>query len=302
MRYKLILFTLLFFNALYSQKKVEPKVVKSRIFKGSIQGQPITMFLEDGDIIDCYLYGNYIKGWYYYDKYKIKIPLSGYSGEPDFCDMKLYNFGKNHHKTANLMYSKSHSGNIDSIFSKSKYTEQLSFDRCWYETDKKNSWKGTFKTQTKKAEIIINADDLYITKYYDYFTFPNGNKVNLIDVFGGHQGNEFYSMTEGKTENRIIFYYNTAPNSNFCGQCGADFNYGYHVLYFDKNWNIKKGEKFPVYNCFTNTFPEKIYQNENGAKYLIEESYDGGEIIPPYYIIVDKKKSTIKNVLKKKIK
>lgn len=53
------------------------------------------MFIVNKDIIDCDVYEWFIEGWYYYDKYKIKILLSGYLNN---CDIKLYNYGKNYLK------------------------------------------------------------------------------------------------------------------------------------------------------------------------------------------------------------
>ncbi|MCW2118879.1 hypothetical protein [Flavobacterium sp. 7A] len=50
----------------------------------------MTLFLENKEIIECDRYDTFIEGWYYYDKYKIKIPLSGFVQN---CNMKLFAFG-----------------------------------------------------------------------------------------------------------------------------------------------------------------------------------------------------------------
>ena len=92
------IFTFCFFIIsifIYSQNnyKVVETNEKSTVFRGTIEGSPITMYLEKKEIIDCDIYDTYVDGWYYYDKYKIKIYLNGFSKN---CDLKLFNFGKNH--------------------------------------------------------------------------------------------------------------------------------------------------------------------------------------------------------------
>lgn len=300
MKKEIVFIILLFSGILFSQNKVEPKTTESRIFKGTIQGQPITLFLKNVEIIDCSLYGNHIEGWYYYDKYKIKIPLNGYSGYPHFWDMKLYYFGKNHQKKAKDVLKKRtvYAADIDSIYRYSNYDEILTFKRIW-SGKKITSWKGAFKNHQKTAEIIIDSDDLLITKFYDYFTLPNGKRIDLLKIFKSYQGHKFYAMTKERNENRIIFYYDTISKADACGYCGADKNLGYHILYFDKNWKIKKWEEYPINDCFTMTYAQTIAKNKNGAKYFIKGSKNlEGKEQPPYYLIVDKKQSTIKKHLK----
>lgn len=78
-------------------QKIELKKVIdcSQIFKGKIAGNPVTMQLSYDGIIDCHQYQHFVKGWYYYDKYKKKIPLTGVY---DLANLHLYNFGSQQDK------------------------------------------------------------------------------------------------------------------------------------------------------------------------------------------------------------
>jgi hypothetical protein len=46
-------------------------------FIGEIGGFPITIHLNYTGVVDCNQYQHYVDGWYYYDKYQKKIPLTG---------------------------------------------------------------------------------------------------------------------------------------------------------------------------------------------------------------------------------
>jgi len=73
------IFSLLFSLSLafFLSQKVELKKVtdSSQTFTGEIGGVPITMQLNYTGIVDCDQYQHYVDGWYYYDKYKKKIPI-----------------------------------------------------------------------------------------------------------------------------------------------------------------------------------------------------------------------------------
>ncbi len=64
------LFFILITTSFFAQKtfKVIAKSEDTDLFKGNINGSPITLFLKNGDIIDCDSEDTYIEGWYYYDK------------------------------------------------------------------------------------------------------------------------------------------------------------------------------------------------------------------------------------------
>lgn len=227
--------------------KVVEKNETSALLKGTISGIPITLYLENKEIIDCDIYDTFIDGWYCYDKYKIKIPLSGFSNS---CDIKLFNFGKNHISKIKKIKVQVTSSNIDSLYEKSNYQEELKFDKCQFDNKKIGNWKGGFLHAGKKAEIIINSNDFFVGKESEYFKLPNSNQIDLRQTFNGYGGNKFFSLKQDKNENRVVFYFHSISNHNACGMCGAsEGEKGYRIIYFDKNWNIKKKEEFMIESC-----------------------------------------------------
>lgn len=97
------LLTLLFSLSLtfFLCQKIELKKVtdSSQIFKGEIAGTPVTMQLYFAGIADCSLYQYFVGGWYYYDKYQKKIPLTGIY---DYGKLSLYNFGTRQKQNAKI--------------------------------------------------------------------------------------------------------------------------------------------------------------------------------------------------------
>src|ERR1700750_1641802 len=83
-------------------QKVELKAVtdSSQIFKGEIAGVPVTMQLHFAGIADCSLYQYFVDGWYYYDKYQKKIPLTGIY---DYGKLSLYHFGNKQKQNSKLL-------------------------------------------------------------------------------------------------------------------------------------------------------------------------------------------------------
>ncbi|WP_163401078.1 hypothetical protein [Flavobacterium fluviatile] len=120
---KLLFLLLIFASVVFSQNQIQivEKDENSILVKGTISGSAITLFLENKKITDCDMYDNYIDGWYYYDKYKIKIYLTGFSNK---CDIKLFNYGKNHSAAQKSVYIiNTSSSKIDSLYENSKYEE-----------------------------------------------------------------------------------------------------------------------------------------------------------------------------------
>ena len=287
------IFILTFFvlhSFLFSQSsyKVVEKNEESSLFKGTIGGSPITMYLENKEILDCDYDDRYIDGWYYYDKYKTKIPLRGFSNN---CDMKLFNYGKNHFAIIKKILDNIGPRTIDSIYENSNYQETLKFDRCDYTNNKILKRKGIFERKGKKAEIIINSDKILVGNEYEYFKLPNSKQIDLMKIFSGYGGNKFFSLKQDKTENRIIFYFHSISNHNACGMCGAsEGEKGYRILYFDKNWNLKNKAEFTTESCLENLDNTLITKNSNSLiKYSIKDYKD--KIL--HYLTVDKINSKI---------
>lgn len=288
MKFKLTCLLILIHFIAFSQNKVILKTEDSKTFKGTVASFPITLFIENKEIIDCDIDNRYINGWYYYDKYKIKIPLSGYIND---CDMKLYYYGKNHLTISKRIVENIAHSSIDSTYESYNPDEVLYFDNCASSDEKNNNWKGTFKNKNKISPIILDSDNSSFGEKYELFKLPNSKIIDLKKIFTGYGGNEFYSITEDKNENRLLFYFESISNHNACGRCGAsEGEKGYRIIYFDKNWKIKKNNEYLIESCLENIYDTKIIKKSNSLiKYLIKESEGKSST----YLIVNKSTSQI---------
>ncbi len=245
---------------LFSQNnfKVIVKDEKSVLSKGTINEVPITLFLSKKEKISyCDLYDTFIEGWYYYDKYKVKIPLYGFSRD---CEIKVYNFSKSH---PSINQGESDSV-IDSIYENSKYNESLKFFYC------ESGVKGIFTKNNKTSKILINSDKI-IGEDYEFFILPNSKKLNLAAIFKG-LGNKFISLKQDKTENRVIFYFQFPSNRNACRMCGAsEGEKGYRIIYFDKNWEIKKKQEYLIESCLESISNIKKVKSKSIIMYSIKK-------------------------------
>lgn len=287
---KLLFSFFLFTTIVFSQKqfKVVQKNEDSILLKGSISGSPITLFLENKKIIDCDLYDNYIDGWYYYDKYKTKIYLTGYSKQHT---LKLFNFGKEHFSIQKKLREHYTSiSKIDSLYDNTKYEEKLTIDPSLTSAENNNIQKGVFDYKNKQSEIIIQSKNVFIGRQYDYFKLPNGTQIELTDIFSSYRGNAYYSLYEDKHENRVIFTFHSISNHNYCGMCGAsNGEKGFRIIYFDKNWKIKNKAEYKTESCREHIYDTKmVKQNNNSYKYTITDSDE-----KVFHLSIDKSKSKI---------
>lgn len=287
---KLLFSLLLFTSIIFSQNQFQiiVKDENSILLKGTISGSPVTLFLENKKITDCDMYDNYIDGWYYYDKYKIKIYLTGFSNQ---CDMKLFNYGKNQVPVQkNITKDYISSSKIDSLYENSKYEEKLSFDRCINSNIKGNTSMGVFDYKNKKSEIIIHSNNIFIGNHHEYVKLPNGTQIDLAELFSGYGGNTFYSSFQDNNETRVIYSFHGISNHNYCGRCGAsNGEIGFRILYFDRNWKIIKKEEFKTESCLESLYDTKLKKLSNTLfTYTIKDSDD-----KVYYLNIDKQKSKI---------
>lgn len=236
-------------------QKVELKEVtdSSQIFKGEIAGMPITMQLYYAGIADCSFYQYFVDGWYYYDKYQKKIPLTGIY---DYGKLSLYHFGNKQKQNSKLL--KNQITSPQKVEKTNEIAEALSpKEYIIFETDqsKGNSISGNFYLDKKvqSANLFTGNDMIY--RNNDYLTLPNNKKINTFDFINKYGGNHLISYASGENGNRILLYFEHSSNFNACGRCGAsEGEKGYRILYFTKDWNYKNYEEFLTESCLENIY------------------------------------------------
>ncbi|MCT2563266.1 hypothetical protein [Chryseobacterium herbae] len=256
-------------------QKVELKAVtdSSQVFKGEIAGVPITMQLHFAGIADCSLYQYFVDGWYYYDKYQKKIPLTGIY---DYGKLSLYHFGNKQKQNSQLL--KDQITSPQKVEKTAEIAEALNpKESIIFMTDnpKENSITGNFYADKKNqpAKLFTGNDMIY--RYNNYLTLPNNKKINTFDFINKHGGNQLISYASGDSGNRILLYFEHSSNFNACGRCGAsEGEKGYRILYFTKDWNYKTYEEFLTESCLENIYDttETKSQDRKILKYKIKKS------------------------------
>lgn len=288
------LLTLLFSLSLtlFLCQKVELKKVtdSSQIFKGEIAGVPVTMQLYFAGIADCSLYQYFVDGWYYYDKYQKKIPLTGIY---DYGKLSLYNFG-----TRQKQNSKSFRDQITSPQKIEKTTEiaenlQPKESILFEQKDKENPILGNFYLNEKIQPAKLFTGNTMIYRYNNYLILPNNKKINTFDFINKHGGNQLISYASGENGNRVLLYFEESSNFNACGRCGAsEGEKGYRILYFTKDWNYKNYEEFLTESCLENIYDTK--ETKSKDRKMLTFTVNKTESISAYTFTVDVKNVSVR--------
>lgn len=272
-------------------QKVELKAVtdSSQIFKGEISGVPVTMQLNYTGIVDCNQYQHFVDGWYYYDKYQKKIPLSGIY---NYGKLYLYNFGSKQKQSFQIFQNNITSPQLiektDSIAQTLKPKEIFDFTN----EDLHTEITGNFHLKDKTYSVKLFTVDNTIYRFNNYLILPNNKKINTFDFIDRYGGNELVSYKSDNTGNRILLYFKHMSNFNACGMCGAsDGEKGYRVLYFTKDWNYKNYEEFVTESCLKNIYDttETKSKDRKTLKYKINKTTNS----PAYALTIDVENASV---------
>ncbi|SEH35025.1 hypothetical protein [Chryseobacterium culicis] len=288
------IFTVFFFFFLTSVlcQKVELKKVtdSSQVFKGDIAGIPITIQLHFAGIADCSLYQYFVDGWYYYDKYQKKIPLTGIY---DYGKLSLYNFGS--HQKPNSKKLKEKITSPQTVEKANEIIQSLSPKEyiIFNQSDtRENIIHGNFYLDKKvqPAKLFTGNDMIY--RYNNYLILPHHKNINTFDFINQHGGNELISYTSGETGNRVLLYFEHSSNLNACGRCGAsEGEKGYRVLYFTKDWNYKNYEEFLIESCLENIYDTA--KTKSGDQQKLQYKIKKSDSTPAHTLTVDIKNASV---------
>ncbi|NIF05609.1 hypothetical protein F3J23_09150 [Chryseobacterium sp. Tr-659] len=288
-------FTLFFFLSLtfFLCQKIELKKVtdSSQTFTGEIGGSPITMQLHYTGLVDCDQYQHYVDGWYYYDKYKKKIPLTGIYNY--YGNLSLYNFGPRQKQSSKLLKEQITSlqkvEKTDEIAQKLSPQEYIIFEEV---NSSKNPVSGHFYIDKKVQQVKLYTGNVMIYRLNNYLFLPNNKKINTYDFINKAGGNELISYASGENGNRVLLYFEQTSNFNACGQCGAsDGEKGYRVLYFTKDWNYKNYEQFLTESCWENIYD--VTKTKSKDRKTIQYKIGKSDTTPAHKLTVDLKNASV---------
>ncbi|MGH1518810.1 hypothetical protein [Chryseobacterium sp. JK1] len=274
------------FTFLFSQK-VELKEVtdSAQTFTGKIAGIPITIHLNYTGVVDCNQYQHYVDGWYYYDKYKKKIPLTGIYDY--YGNLSLYNFGSQQKQKSKIFKSQITSlqkvEKTDTIAQKLIPKESIILQDV---SSTKGPVAGHFYLDKKVQPIALSTSNVMIYRFNNYLFLPHNKKINTYDFINKAGGNKLISYSSGENGNRVLLYFEQTSNFNACGQCGAsEGEKGYRVLYFTKDWNYKSYEEFTIESCLDSMYDTTKTTSKDGK--TIEYKIGQSDSLPAHTLTVN---------------
>ncbi|RXM39935.1 hypothetical protein BOQ62_08760 [Chryseobacterium sp. CH21] len=289
------IFSVFFFFSLtfFLCQKVELKKItdSSQTFTGEIGGIPITIELNYTGIVDCNQYQHYVDGWYYYDKYKKKISLTGIYDY--YGNLSLYNFGSKQKQNSKFLKEQITSlqkvEKTDEIAQKLQPKESIIFENI---SANNNPIPGHFYLGKKVQPAKLFTGNAMIYRLNNYLYLPNNKKINTYDFINKAGGNELISYASGENKNRVLLYFEQTSNFNACGRCGAsEGEKGYRVLYFTKDWNYKNYEEFLIESCLENIYDATKTKSKD--KQTIKYKIGKSDNTPAHTLTVDIKNATV---------
>ncbi|MFZ4930638.1 hypothetical protein [Chryseobacterium sp. Mn2064] len=274
------------FTFLFSQQVELKKVIdSSQTFTGKIADIPITIQLNYTGVVDCNQYQHYVDGWYYYDKYKKKIPLTGIYDY--YGNLSLYNFGSQQKQKSKVFKSRITSlqqvEKTNEIAQKLLPKESIILENVSVIT---KPVTGHFYFDKKVQPIAMSTRNVMIYRFNNYLFLPNNKKINTYDIINKTGGNELISYTSGENGNRVLLYFDEPSNLNACGQCGAsDGEKGYRILYFTKDWNYKSYEEFPIESCWDSMYDTTKTTSTDGK--TIEYKIGQSDSLPAHTLTIN---------------
>lgn len=276
---KITFLFLLFTTISFSQNnfpRVEKITTEDKILKGYIDKYPITIYLKFNKYSNNHLGVYSVEGWYYYDKVKSKIPLTGIY---EYSELVLYNFKTQEKNNELLNFEITKNNHWEDV----KYYKNLeSFNEKFVIKKNKSYWE----KNEKKLELKLNNDNFRIRNVNE-FLFLNSNMSFDLHNFGNWTWNfEIFAQKSSK----IILKYNHASRLYVQGRCGAGSEEGLILLEFNSKNKLIKFEKFILNSCNEGVYSGEL---EEVGKYLKNYKCYNNNENSSYFLKVDLKEIEI---------
>ncbi len=264
-----IIFLLLIANGITAQDRyprVEKYEVIDKIIDASIDTIPITIYLKYHSGCNYGLTAYSVKGWYYYDKYKINIPLVGIVSNGKIT---LYQFDNKDKEQHILDFEYEDNGPSDEI---EHYEGLKDFKEKLILTEEGGNW-----TDGEKNIEIYHFAELDILDHNEFLCLSDDYCFDLTKL-----RKKNFDLVAHKN-GRIILNYENRASIYYPGRCGMAFDTGFYYLRFDKNQNLIKAEHFILSDCFRVITYEKNKISKGVSTYNSLNN-DGSQKNPSYKV------------------
>jgi len=253
--------------------RVEKITTNEKILHGYIDNKyPITIYLKAHQPSGFHKRIHKLKGWYYYDKIKTKIPLVGINGEQIIL-YQLNNEKAFFNKALNGWNDLNDFENIEDYVEKFVITTQES------------KWL----TKGKELKVSMYLNDFSIHKQDEFLRLTKEKTFNLNQLKA-----KDFSLVSYKN-NRFILAYEHQSKPNVVGHCGAGTEIGYILMVFNTKGLLEEITNFPIESCLENIYAEELHsKKQNEIIYNVSNASD--EV--SHQLIINKELVTIKKIAK----
>lgn len=261
-------------NKDFSLQQIE---VSDGIFSGTIgEEYEITIYLKKYKDSDSHKAFYSLKGWYYYDKYEVKIPVVGIYSPYGRLTLFVVNDSKTEEEIANLTFGDEEGlfwDQIEEIESISNFKEKFVFENDGEE----KKWISKGKSLKLK---IYNFELFYdITTSKKHYLHFQDKVIDLSNYSMNSNEMEILATSINQNEKKCILSYSDPGSHNYVGMCGGAFDTGLIYLCFDKNNNLTDFNLKILDNCKLFIYSEELINNKNIIKYKVKKDDEKTEFV-----------------------
>ncbi len=233
---------------------VDKIVTTSKVFKGKIgEGTDITMYLEYYELSGFHYDVYSVKGWYYYDKYKKKIPIVGIYNGTQGEELTIFVM-TDAIKADSILTGLSYWADADRLGNSTGYDEKFVL------TADGEKGSGKWSNVTKSLPVVLYDHSLAVYSETAYLRIKNGTEAHdlcLDDIVPYVYGYELVAQAKTKQGYRVLLEFEYPSNRNYQGRCGAGTTAGYIQLNLSVKFSLVDITEAETEDCNSNTYIEK---------------------------------------------
>lgn len=259
--------------------RVQEITTTDKIYHGTIDEYPITIYLSFQQYSDYHLGLYSAKGWYYYDKFKTKIPLVALCSE---STLYLYNF-KNPHNSDELLYFRGETSNHREDI---EYYQNLkNYNEKFVITDSEKFWL----SGDKKLNINLYCEDISVQSHEEYLMIDSVTSFDLNN-FPYVENFELVAHSSGQ----YLLKYTFGSRLNVMGMCGAGIEEGFLYLKFSDTNEFIESKNYRTESCLQSINTT----NQNSINGIITYNCTSFSNDAEYDVIIDLNKCTIEQIMR----
>ncbi|HKC67827.1 MAG TPA: hypothetical protein VKG26_06320 [Bacteroidia bacterium] len=257
-----------------------------RTYSGKIDDKyEITIYLKFFSLSDVNTAVYSVKGFYYYNSVKKKIPLVGIYDNN--VGLTLYYFTSKEKEDTLLNFKLSGKG-ANFWDELEVYENMVGFSEKFIIQSKE---KGNWQKGTKTYQVKINDGVNFYTTDECLHVYSN-NILKIIDLGKTsvtQNGFELINFSKDSSHTKVLLKFSFMSKSYVLGMCGAGEETGYEILYFDKEYRLIQNDVLYIGSCLDSIDYEEEKTNSPDEKKFVITKYQGEKAITTTAIVNEKK-------------